>query len=83
MKQNITTNTDKNSVAGIANHIPLTLKTNGNNNIDKLKNTSVLRNIIIEATFPLENAVNIAAEKMFVPVNKNETAKIKNPFKAI
>ena len=83
MKQNITTNTDKNSVTGIANHIPLILKTNGNNNIDKLKKTNVLRNIIIEATFPLENAVNIAAEKMFIPVNKNATAKIKKPFSAI
>ena len=68
MKQNITTNTDKNSVAGIANHIPLTLKTNGNNNIDKLKNKNVLRNIIIPAALPFEKAVNIAAEKMFVPV---------------
>ncbi len=77
------TNTDKNSATGIANQIPLTPKTNGNNNIAKLKNKNVLRNMIIAAAFPLEKAVNIAAEKMSVPVNKNEIAKIKNPFNAI
>ena len=64
-------------------HIPFTPNTNGNNNIAKLKNTRVLRNIIIAATFPFEKAVNIAAEKIFVPVNKKENAKIKNPFNAI
>ncbi len=83
MKQNIQTSIDKNSATGTANHIPFTLKTNGNNKIAKLKNKNVLRNIIIPATFPFEKAVNIAAEKMSVPVNKNETAKIKKPFNAI
>ena len=83
MKQNIQTNIDKNSDTGTANHIPFTLKIIGNNNIVKLKNKNVLRNIIIPATLPFEKAVNIAAEKIFVPVNKNETAKIKKPFNAI
>ena len=63
--------------------MPFTLRINGNNNIDKLKNKNVLRNIIIPAVFPLEKAVNIAAAKIFVPVNKKEIAKIKNPFNAI
>ena len=77
------TNTDKNSATGIANQIPLTPKTNGNNNIDKLRNKNVLRNIIIPAALPFEKAVNIDAEKISVPVNKIETAKIKKPFNAI
>ena len=72
----------KNSVTVKESHIPFTLKTNGNKSIPALKNTNVLRNIITAATFPLEKAVNIVDEKMFIPLKKNEKAKIKNPFNA-
>ena len=65
----------KNSATGIASHIPFTPITNGNKSIAKLKNTNVLSTIIIAAIFPLEKAVNIAAENMFVPVKKKEKAK--------
>ena len=82
MKQKTDTNADKNSATGTASHIPFTPKTKGNNIIAKLKKTKVLSTIIIAAIFPLEKEVNIAAEKIFVPVKKKENAKIKKPFKA-
>lgn len=46
-------------------------------------NPNVRRNERIADIFPLDNAVNIAEEKMFNPLNKKLKANNANPFWAI
>ena len=55
----------------------------GNRNSAAVTNKNVRQNDRAADTFPLENAVNNADEKIFSPINKKHGANNRLPVKAI
>jgi len=58
------------SAIGTASQMPSTPISSGRISKAAIKNTNVLKKDSIADTLPLENAVNILEEKIFIPVNK-------------
>lgn len=70
----------RNSAIGIANHTPVTSKHIGSIKRKAVINPNVLRKDIIADTFPFDNAVNKAEEKILHPENRNPKEKRANPI---
>ena len=67
------------SATGTASHIPSTPQIKGKSSKKITRKTNVRKKERIADTFPLDNAVNNAEEKILIPVNKKLSEKIANP----
>ena len=70
----------KSSAMGIANHTPVTSQNWGSIKIKAVINPNVRKKDIIADTFPFDNAVNNADEKILQPENRKPKEKIVNPI---
>lgn len=73
----------KSSAIGTANHTPVIPKYFGITIKPNIIKPNVLKKEIMADTFPLDNAVKIADEKILKPENKKLNTNIENPFVAI
>ena len=70
----------RSSAMGIANHTPVTSKNLGSIKRKAVINPNVRKKDIIADTFPFDNAVNKAEEKILQPENRKLKEKIANPI---